>query len=406
MKIAILGFGTVGQGVYRILEEEKKRYQSRFDRDIEVIKILVRDVNKTRKTSCPQALFTDNFEEIISDPEIELLIEVTSDKAQAIQYIKSGLKHGKHVISANKAAIASEFKELQKIAAKKSLHLKFEASVGGGIPLLSPLGRMVAFNNISIVRGIINSSTNYILTEICKGRELNKVMAEAKEIGVLEEDPTDDVAGYDARRKLAILSMMVLDTELDEKEIPCFGITQIDSKDTRILQSEGYDVKLIAELLQGEEAGLEANQYSTSVMPTALKKSYFNRVNGLYNEVALVGSRSGELRFFGAGGSMNPTANAVVSDLYEVLTNQPIYFPIKNKDLKNVSSQIKSRYYIRVPENLANAQELRDSLTKITERVLQNSSDLALITNEISIKEALDLFTAGVHIIRINQEVK
>lgn len=401
MKIAILGFGTVGQGVYRILEEEKERYQSKLPVNLELAKILVRNTKKKRATACPQNLFTDDYETILDDPEIKIIVEVTSDKEKAIQYIKSALKNGKHVVSANKAAIASAFKELQETAKENKVHLKFEASVGGGIPLLSPLARIIAFNNINTVRGIINSSTNYILTEMCKGRKLDKVLSEARDIGVLEEDPTDDLAGYDARRKLAILSMMVLGSEIDEKEIPSLGITQVDSLDTKLLNKKGYEVKLIAELLQGQEAGLEKGQYSTSVMPTAIKKSYFTRVNGLFNEVAIHGSRCGELRFFGAGGSMNPTANAVVSDIYEILTNQPIYFSIEDKGLENVSSNIKSKYYVRIPQDLMSQDELENMLKGQVEVSLEGTSDFAVITKKISIKKALDLFKAGAHIIRI-----
>ena len=406
MKIAILGFGTVGEGVYKILTESKDLYQSRFGQSIEIEKILVHNVAKKRDIKEANQIITDNFEEILQDPNIELIVEVTSSKNQAIEYIRKSLMAGKHVVSANKAAIAVDFKELQKIAIQQNVHFKFEASVAGGIPVLSSLGRLIAFNDISLLHGIINSSTNYVLTEICKGRDETEVIAEARELGILEANPTDDIAGFDARRKLAILAMMILQIEISEQSIPSFGITQVDSRDSEILNKLGYEIKLIAELLNGEKSGLKENQIALSVFPTALNNSKFNRVNGMMNEVTFNGSYCGELRFYGAGGSMYPTANAIVSDIYETITNKPLYFPVKENQYENISDQIESSFYIRIPDSLMVNEDLNNEIIEMAEKILLAKKEVIIFSKPISNQKAVELFERGLHVIRLNQKIK
>lgn len=409
MKIAILGFGTVGQGVYNILTKSKKNYQEKFGEAVEVAKILVYDDNEKNAiiekqiVENAEQVLTPDFDEILTDPEIDLTVEVTSSKDKAIEYIRQSLAAGKHVTTANKSAIAADFMNLQELAIKNNVHLKFEASVGGGIPVLAPLSRVVAFNEISKLHGIINSSTNYVLTELCKGRDLDEVMVEARELGILEADPTDDVAGYDARRKLAILAMMILQIDIAEENVSSFGITQVDSHDTEILREQGYDLKLIAELLSGEEAGLKENQFAISVFPTAIKDSKFSRVNGMMNEVAFFGSHSGELRFYGAGGSMYPTANAIVSDIYEILTTEPIYFPALENSYEDVSEDIESSFYIRIPEKLMDDKSILDEINSLAEKVIQNDKEVIIFSKAISNQKAIELFECGLHIIRINK---
>lgn len=402
MKIAILGFGTVGQGVYKICQEEKARYRARIGQDLEVKKILVRDPSKDRGIDLPKGLLTKNFQEILEDPEIDLVVEVTSGKDKAISYIEQVLASGKHLVSANKVAIAAEFKKLQELAAKNQVHLRFEASVAAGIPILAPLVKLLAFNNIYKLHGIINSTTNYVLTEICQGKDLDQVLLAARELGILEEDPTDDLAGFDARRKLAILAMLILDQEIAERDIFSFGISQLDSRDTAILGGLGYEIKLLAEFLKGREGGLADGEYTLSVLPTALTNSKFNRVNGLFNEVAILGSQSGELRFLGAGGSMRPTANSIMTDILDVLTTQPTYHLLKNTSLRDVTETRSSAYYIRLPEELLADRDLVAEVKGLATKVLADGSELAVFSQPLKPDRVRGLYSQGAHLVKLD----
>ncbi len=405
MKIAILGFGTVGQGVYKICQEEKARYRARIGQDLDVKKVLVRDPDKDRGMDLPIGLLTSDIQEILEDPEIELVVEVTSGKDQAISYIKQVLTSGKHLVSANKVAIAADFKELQELAAKKQVHLKFEASVAAGIPILAPLVKLLAFNNIYKLHGIINSTTNYVLTEICQGKDLDQVLLAARELGILEEDPTDDLAGFDARRKLAILAMLILDQEISEADIFSFGISQLDSRDTAILGALGYEIKLLAEFLKGREGGLTDGEYALSVLPTALKNSKFNRVNGLFNEVALQGSQSGELRFLGAGGSMRPTANSIMTDILDVLTSKPTYHLLENDSLVDISETRSSAYYIRLPGELLSDRKLVKEVQNVAIEVLSDRDELAVFCRPLKPDQARQLYGQGAHLVKLGETI-
>ncbi len=404
MKIAILGFGIVGQGVYRILSEQKKAHNPLLE-TLSVKKILVRDPAKKRKTPVPQELFSNDFSEILRDPEIELIVEVTSDKNKAVNYMAESLRAGKHVVTANKAALADHFKMLQDTAKTCERHLKFEASVAGGIPVLAPLGRISSFDNIYLLRGIVNSSTNYVLTEICKGRALNEVKREARELGVLEENPEDDLCGHDAIRKLSIMSMMILRQEIKEADIPGFGITQVDDRDSEILGKDGYQIKLLAELLNGEKAGLKRDEICFSVFPTALRNNRFNHVDGLFNEVAWRGEYCSELRFSGFGGTMFPTASAVVSDIIGVLTSEPQYFPQDQKHYHSISENRTSVFYLRLHGSGRQDRNLERELRTLADQILTESdSELTLLTKPIAYRDAQIFFAKGVHVVRIFDE--
>ncbi len=404
MNIAILGFGTVGQGLYQIIEAEKENDQKRTQQNLHVKYILVKNKNKKRKVDFPKEILTDDFAQIVNDPEIDAVVEVTSEKAQAVTYMKACLAADKHVVTANKAALALAFFELQDLAKAKQKHLKFEASVAGGIPVLGSLTRLLAFNQISELYGIINSSTNYVLSEISAGKQLEEVIVAAKELGVLEADPTDDLAGYDARRKLAILSMMILGQTVQEAEIPLLGISNIKNKDIAILAEHGYQVKLIAELLCREEM-LGKNIFYASVLPTAIRNSDFKTVSGLMNEVAFVGTYCEELRFTGKGGTRFPTADAVMLDLYELGISRPLYFRERVKNYQNQALKQKSQFYLRLSQEQIRQNHLTEEIALITANILEQGQDLIILSKELSIAEALALAGKGAVMIRLNEQV-
>lgn len=404
MNIAILGFGVVGQGLYRIIEQQKENYFENTKQNIEVKAILVKNLERERETKCPDDLLTTDFQRIVEDDSIDVIVEVTSEKEKAVEYIQKSLQAKKHVVTANKAAIALDFFNLQKIANENQVHLKFEASVAGGIPVLSSLSKLVAFNQIDQLYGIINSSTNYVLSELSAGKELSEVIAAAQTLGVLEADPTDDLEGYDARRKLTILSMMILGVYLQEENMPLIGITRIDNEDIAILSEQGYQVKLIAELICHREL-IENHQYYASVMPTAIQNCDFSSVNGLMNEVAFNGNYCDELRFTGKGGTMYPTANALMTDIYELSMSRPLYFSEKNLELENQALQATSRFYLRIPKSDLIQEQIITDIENITDQMISNQENLVIISNEISLKKAMDLYNVGAHIVRINENV-
>ena len=319
MNIAILGFGTVGQGIYRVLEDRRPALEGQCGQELQVKSILVRDLHKDRGAFRASSLpLTDSFEEILADDSVEIVFEVMSDGAKGIEYIRQLLARGKHVISANKAAIAGAFFELQETARAAGAHFRYEAAAAGGIPLIDPLGKIRHLNSISYLGGIINSSTNYILSELSLEKPREEVFAEALTLGVLEDDPTNDVEGYDARRKIAILASMIVAQEIREMDIPTIGICELSDDDFAWAGSEGRRLKLIAALT------LDDSSYSLSVLPTALAETNpLACVGGIMNQVRLEGDTIGSLVFSGTGGGMLSTAHGLWADFLEVISSRP-----------------------------------------------------------------------------------
>lgn len=346
MKIALMGYGVVNMGVYKILQEEKKRAAFHLKEPVEVKKIVVRNVNRERKIPAPKELFTADAEEVFSDPSIDLVVEATSSKDQSVEYIRRALTSGKDVVTSNKAAVASAYDELAQLAEENGRILLFEAAVCGGIPLLDPLRRRLAFNDIPEIRGIVNGSSNYVLTELSKGRDLDLVMKEAREKGVLEEDPTDDLCGFDARRKLVILADLILAGGVKESQIPCIGVDKIQAEDLEELSKEGKTVKLIAHFKKEGEG-----EFLGSVLPTALPSdSQLAQTGDVWNMVYMYCSRAGELRFFGAGGGMDPTADAILTDIYTAdKAGNPMPLPIVPGKRENLAASKEGSFYIRRP---------------------------------------------------------
>lgn len=342
MKIALLGFGTLGQGIYRILERKREELEQYAGQTVEIKKILVRDPKKSRGMPIEGLPLTDSFQEILQDESIELVFEVMSSGSKGIEYNTRLLEAGKQVISANKAAVAASFFEFQETARKSGVHFRFEAAVGGGIPLLDPLGKISRLNEVDRLTGILNASTNYILTETCTGQEENEVLQEARRLGILEEDPADDLEGFDARRKLAILASMLLKQEIDELQIPTIGICRLSAPDFDWAGSQGRQLKLVASLIKQNDT------YCLSVLPTALTKDHpLARTAGLMNRVLLEGDLTGPLSFHGLGGGMDSVAHALWTDFFEVVHSQPVYFSRQPFAREDGSLDREADFYLR-----------------------------------------------------------
>lgn len=387
MKIGLLGLGTVGSGVVEIINVRKETIKKSTGIDLHIKTALVNDLTKERDVDLSDTTLTQNFEDILNDNEIEIIIEVTGDVEASYRYITEGLKAGKHIVTANKAVVSEYFEEFSQLAEEKDLAFLYEASVGGGIPVLKPLREQIELNEIDQVQGIINGTCNYILTRMFnEDKDYSEVLKIAQDLGYAEADPTADVEGYDTMRKLRILATLGLQAKIREEDILLFGISSIGAIDIENIKKMDSTVKLIA------EAKKYASGYTAIVEPTIVKKSnYFANVNMAYNSVAFRGDNVGELKFYGSGAGKLPTANAILSDVLDIgLNTFRKGNPLGQESLINQNPDIKGEYYLRI-SNINN--EISAALKEIASEVLSQGKDMAVITNDIKLSHINDLLS-------------
>lgn len=382
VNIGLLGLGTVGSGVVEILDKKREELKGLTGHDIRVKKVLVNDASKKRNVNA-QVVF--DFDEILKDEEIDIIVEVTGDVEKSYKYITEGLNAGKHIVTANKAVVSKYFEEFSKLANEKDLAFLYEASVGGGIPVLKPLKEQLLLNEVCQVQGILNGTCNYILTRMMdEGKSYEEILKSAQDMGYAEADPSADVDGYDTMRKLRILASLSLQGQINEDDILMDGIGSISSFDIDIIKNMNYTVKLIG------EAKAYKDGYTAVVQPTILPRdNYFANVNMAYNSVAFNGSEVGELKFYGPGAGKLPTGNAVLSDVLDIVTGTyKRNNPLGTANLKNYNEEIKGTYYLRVSD--ADENILR-SLRRIAKEMPSAKGQVAIITNEIGLIELKDL---------------
>lgn len=387
MKIGLLGLGTVGSGVVEIINVRKETIKKSTGIDLHIKTALVNDLIKERDVDLSDTTLTQNFEDILNDNEIEIIIEVTGDVEASYRYITEGLKAGKHIVTANKAVVSEYFEEFSQLAEEKDLAFLYEASVGGGIPVLKPLREQIELNEIDQVQGIINGTCNYILTRMFnEDKDYSEVLKIAQDLGYAEADPTADVEGYDTMRKLRILATLGLQAKVTEEDILLYGISSIGAIDIENIKKMDSTVKLIA------EAKKYASGYTAIVEPTIVKKSnYFANVNMAYNSVAFRGDNVGELKFYGSGAGKLPTANAILSDVLDIgLNTFRKGNPLGQESLINQNPDIKGEYYLRI-SNINN--EISAALKEIASEVLSQGKDMAVITNDIKLSHINDLLS-------------
>ena len=316
VRIALLGLGTVGGGVYKLLEMRKDEMPERAGVEIEIAKILVRNVEKAAKKA-DRSLLTTDWQEIIGDDSISLIIEVMGGLEPAGTYIMEALKAGRHVVSANKDLIAARGGELLKTAAEHHCDFLFEASVAGGIPILRPLRQCLMGNEITDVMGIVNGTTNFILTKMTdEGMEFSDALAVAQELGYAEADPTADVEGHDAGRKMAIMASIAFHSRVTFADVYTEGISRISAKDIKYARELGCDIKLLG-VARNTEDGIEVR-----VHPMLIPSSHpLASVKDAYNAVFVHGDAVDDTMFYGRGAGDMPTASAVVGDVIDVLRN-------------------------------------------------------------------------------------
>ncbi len=309
--IAILGFGTVGGGTYNILAERKERIKEEYSVDITVKAIYVRNPKKAIKNGAPQELVTSNFDDIITNSSIDIVAECIGGIEPAKTFLIESLKAGKNIVTANKELFAKHWGELEKYAQETKAGMYYEATCGGGIPVIRTLTQAMQANTILQIKGIINGTTNYILSRMSdEGASYEAVLSDAQALGFAEADPTADVEGYDASYKLAILSSLAFNRFLPAELIYREGISNVQAEDIAIGKQLGYTIKLlaIAKLIDGK---IEAR-----VHPVFLKNSHpLASVSGSFNGIFIVGDNVGDIMLYGRGAGALPTGSAVVSDI-------------------------------------------------------------------------------------------
>ena len=314
INIGLMGLGNVGAGTYKTLEMNFDSILANTGIDFKITKILVKDLEKQRDINVPKDLLTQNPDDLVSDPNIDIIAELLGGIEPATDYMLKAMQNGKHVVTANKAAVAANFEVLRNAAEQNKVMFRYEASVAGGIPILNALTTALQANQFEEVLGILNGTTNYILTQMTDfGLNYADVLRVAQEKGFAEADPTDDVEGFDAANKLSILISLVFGKRVKPDEIPTEGITKITKEDIERATQTGHKVKLIA------SAKLENGKLNYSVKPTLLPLTHpLAGVSNEFNAVFVKGNAVGELMFYGKGAGPLPTGSAVMGDIIEI----------------------------------------------------------------------------------------
>ncbi len=387
-----MGLGVVGSGVATALLDQSEAIARKIGYPVTLKKVLVRDLQKSRDAAIPDGMITADPEEILADPSIEIVIEVIGGTQPAAGYLMSALSSGKHVVTANKEVMAKHGPELLELAQENRANLLFEASVGGGIPIVGCLMNQLLANDILSIRSIINGTTNYILTQMAYDHaDFHQALQEAQEQGFAEADPTNDVEGFDAVYKLSILASLAFHRRVAPEDIYRQGISQLQAQDFRYAQELGYAIKSLA------TATLEDGHIQARVYPALIPlDDMLAKVDGVYNAVEVAGSLCGRVLFHGRGAGREPTTSAVVGDLVEIARrigqdgSPPAVIPMDQPwDIRPID-HLESRYYLRL--NVADQSGVLGQIAQILgdgdislAAVLQKDTNPAEQTAEIVI---------------------
>jgi homoserine dehydrogenase len=353
--VGIIGFGTVGTGVVKVLLGQSGLLQRRLGAELELVGIADLDLKRDRGVKVPKKMLTKDARRLIEDPRVRIVVELIGGIHPARELILSAMAKGKQVVTANKALLAIHGEEIFETAYRSGVDIGFEGSVGGGIPIIRVLREGFAANRIESIYGIINGTSNYILTKMTEeGKGFSDVLEEAKAAGYAEADPTLDVGGDDTAHKLAILVILAFGTPVDLKAIYTEGITRITPLDIEYAREFGYRIKLLA------IAKRVGSQIEARVHPTMIREDLLlAKVGGVYNGIYLVGDAVGETLFYGRGAGSMPTASAVVGDIVDIARNilkeacgrVPVtaYQPLGRQPQKlKPIEEIQSLYYLRI----------------------------------------------------------
>ncbi|HIK10520.1 MAG TPA: homoserine dehydrogenase [Oscillatoriaceae cyanobacterium M33_DOE_052] len=331
-KIGLLGLGTVGTGTVQIFQDKALRHP--LLQELEIYRVGVRSLDKPRSVVLPEAMLTTNLDDIVSDPAVDIVVELIGGLEPARSLILKAINHGKHVVTANKAVISRYGPEIFDAANEKGVYVMLEAAVGGGIPVIQPLKQSLGANRITSVFGIVNGTTNYILTRMrFEGADFDAVLADAQRLGYAEADPTADVDGLDAADKVAILASLAFGGRIKLEDVFCEGIKKVSAADIAYAEKLGFVIKLLG-VAQRVESNGETDRLSVRVHPTLVPLAHpLASINGVYNAILIEGEPLGQVMFFGPGAGSGPTASAVVADILNVAAvlqteTEPIAHPL------------------------------------------------------------------------------
>lgn len=347
--VGLLGVGVVGTGVIRALQERGDYFARQVGAPLVVRRAAVRDLDKWRAVTLPGGVLVDDPAAVINDPAVDIVVEVIGGEEPAGSLVRAALGEGKHVVTANKELIAKAGPELLTIAQERGAALMFEASVGGGIPIIGPLQRDLLANQVAAIRAIINGTTNYILTRMAQeGASYSDALAEAQRLGYAESDPTNDVAGIDAAYKLAIMASLAFRTRVRPNDVHTDGIASLDARDFLYAHELGYVIKLVA-IADRTDSGILC-RVGPALLPAAEPLA---KVDGVYNAVQIHGDLTGTVTFQGAGAGAGPTSSAVIADLLEiaraiVLKHEQHYLGPEGVIPAVSLDALETRYYLRL----------------------------------------------------------
>lgn len=313
LQLGLAGLGTVGSGVYETLCRNRELLEARAQISYAIKKVAVSNIHRKRDVEIDPELLTDNWQELVDDPEIDIIIELIGGTDEAYRLVKASLKAGKPVVTGNKAVLAVYGSELFKLSAEKGTPLYFEASCGGGIPIIQSLQNSLICNKVQSIAGIINGTSNYILTSMKElGLSLKEALDNAQKLGFAEADPSFDINGWDAAHKALILAMLAYGTPLSPDLIHVHGIEKVESVDICMAEKLGYSIKLLVVIKHHEEQGALELRVQPSFVP---QQHLLSSVNGVFNAIAVKGDIVGETIFYGRGAGKNPTSSAVIGDI-------------------------------------------------------------------------------------------
>ncbi len=314
IKVGVLGIGNVATGTYKTLHLNREKIRKSTGVDIEITKILNRRPNVDRGIDVNPSVYVQDVNLILNDPEIDIVVELIGGIEPATEYMATALRNGKHVVTANKAALATNGKMLQQLAMENKVMLRFEASVGGGIPVINAITTALRSNEFDEILGIVNGTTNYILTQMTEnGSDYNDVLKDAQEKGFAERDPSGDVEGHDVANKLSVLMSLVFGADIPPEKIPTQGITAVSKVDINYATQFGCKIKLIA------AAKKVGNTIECQVQPTLIPSSHpLASVSNEFNAIFITGNAVDDVMFYGKGAGPLPTGSAVMGDIIDI----------------------------------------------------------------------------------------
>lgn len=348
--IGLAGLGVIGGGTAKVLLGKQEALAKSTGSQLIIKRVVEIDTTKHGAMGIPRNLFTTKFSDLINDPDIDIVVELIGGEHPALEYIREALTHGKHVVTANKEVMSKHWNELLSLAQENNAALRYEASVGGGIPLIAPFQDDLVANDISAIYAIVNGTTNYILTQMAKeGMDFAVALKQAQELGYAEADPRKDIDGVDAAYKLAILATIAFGTEITPDEVYNEGISRLQARDFRYAKELGYAIKLLAIAKRAD------NSIEARVHPVFIPEDFLlAKVDGVYNAIDVEGDLVGKLIFYGQGAGPSATSSAVVADIVSIaqdINRGTITLPklpsAKGRTVKPMS-EIETRYYMRM----------------------------------------------------------